>query len=108
MLNLIKCKAAAAVSDDMDQLEGTMYAKYSVGALSVGAQRGVVNQAGANDTSFDTTYLGISYAVSDNLSVSYNEIESRKITRRYRCRSRHGFNKHFIHNGWNDYWYRRC
>ena len=70
-------KETAGVSDK-DQLEGTMFAKYSIGALSLGAQRGVVNQAGANDTLFDTTYLGISYAVSDNLSISYNEIESRK------------------------------
>ena len=69
---------ATANADDEDDHEGTMYAKYSVGALSVGAQRGVVSQAGANDLSFDNTYLGISYAVSDNLSVSYNEIESRK------------------------------
>ena len=69
---------ATANSDDEDDHEGTLYAKYSVGALSVGAQRGVVSQPGANDLSFDNTYLGISYAVSDNLSVSYNEIESRK------------------------------
>ena len=70
-------KENLAVSD-ADQLEGTVYAKYSVGAVSLGAQRGVVNQAGLNDALFDTTYLGISYAVSDNLSISYNEIESRK------------------------------
>ena len=36
------------------QHEGTAYAKYSVGALSVGIQRGVVNIAGANDQSFDS------------------------------------------------------
>ena len=69
---------ATANSDDEDDHEGTIYAKYSVGALSVGAQRGVVSQPGANDLSFDTQYLGISYAVSDNLSLSYNEIESEK------------------------------
>ena len=55
-----------------------MYAKYTIGALSVGAQKGVVAIAGANDQSCDSTYLGISYAVSDNLSLSYNEIESEK------------------------------
>ena len=69
---------ATANADDEDDHEGTLYAKYSVGALSVGAQRGVVAIAGANDQSFDSTYLGISYAVSDNLSLSYNEIESEK------------------------------
>ena len=75
---LDKSAESVANADDMDTHEGTIYAKYSVGALSVGAQRGVVAIAGANDTSFDSTYLGISYAVSDNLSLSYNEIESEK------------------------------
>mgnify|MGYP001383345345 FL=1 len=63
---------------DKDQTEGTVYAKYSVGAFSLGAQKSAVNQAGANDALFDTEYLGISYAVSDNLSLSYNEITSLK------------------------------
>jgi outer membrane protein OmpU len=75
---LAKNANSVANADDLDVHEGTMYAKYSTGGLSVGIQRGVVAQAGANDTSFDSTYLGISYAVSDNLSVSYNEIESEK------------------------------
>ena len=70
-------KETAAISDK-DQTEGTVYAKYSVGAFSLGAQRSIVNQAGANTVTFDTEYLGISYAISDNLSVSYNEIESTK------------------------------
>ena len=73
-----KSAESVANADDMDTHEGTMYAKYSTGALSVGIQRGVVAIAGANDQSFDSTYLGISYAVSDNLSLSYNEIESEK------------------------------
>ena len=42
-------KENAAISDK-DQLEGTVYAKYSVGGLSLGAQRGVVDQAGLNNT----------------------------------------------------------
>ena len=75
---LAKNANSVANADDLDVHEGTLYAKYSTGGLSVGIQRGVVAQAGANDTSFDSTYLGISYAVSDNLSVSYNEIESEK------------------------------
>ena len=33
----------ADVANDTDQHEGTAYAKYSTGALSVGVQRGVVN-----------------------------------------------------------------
>jgi outer membrane protein OmpU len=70
-------KEAAAVSNS-DQTEGTVYAKYSYGGLTVGAQRGVVDIAAANNTTFDTEYLGISYAVSDNLSLSYNEIDGTK------------------------------
>jgi outer membrane protein OmpU len=65
-------------ADDTDQHEGTAYAKYTYGGLSVGVQRGVVNIAGLNDQLFDSEYIGISYAISDNLSVSYNEIDSRK------------------------------
>ena len=70
-------KELAGVSNK-DQQEGTVYAKYSAGAFSIGAQKSIVDQAAANNTTFDTTYLGISYAVSDNLSLSYNEIESTK------------------------------
>ena len=70
-------KETAGVSN-LDQLEGTAYVKYSIGALSLGAQKSIVDAAAANNTSFHTEYYGISYAVSDNLSVSYNEIESRK------------------------------
>jgi len=70
--------AAAGNVDDKDQDEGTAYVKYSVGALSLGAQRSVVNIASANTNTFHTDYIGISYAISDNLSVSYNEIESTK------------------------------
>jgi len=66
-----------ANADDTDQTEATAYAKYTIGGLSVGAQRGVVAIAGANDKLYDNEYIGISYAVSDNLSVSYNEIDSR-------------------------------
>jgi len=70
-------KEAAAVSNK-DQQEGTVYAKYSVGAFSLGAQKSIVDVAAANNVTFDTEYYGISYAVSDNLSLSYNEIESTK------------------------------
>jgi len=78
--NLNEASNSVANVDDMDQREATAYAKYSIGALSIGAQKGVVNKAGANDSTHVNEYIGISYAVSDNLSVSYNEIESRKST----------------------------
>ncbi len=59
--------------------EGTAYIKYSTGPVSVGYQRGVVvNSAGAEETQYKNEYIGISYKISDDLSVSYNEIEARK------------------------------
>jgi outer membrane protein OmpU len=70
-------KEDAALSG-ADQQEGTIYAKYSVGGFSLGAQKSIVDQAAKNNVTFDTEYYGISYAVSDNLSLSYNEIESTK------------------------------
>ena len=59
--------------------EGTAYIKYSTGPVSVGYQKGVVvNSAGSEETQYTNQYIGISYKISDDLSVSYNEIESRK------------------------------
>ncbi len=63
------------------QDEGTAYIKYSTGPVSVGFQRGVVSIQGAtSETSYDNEMFGISYKISDDLSVSYNELESRKST----------------------------
>ena len=70
--------ATLAGNDSRDQNEGTAYVKYSVGGLSIGGQRSAVDTGGTNSQTFHTDYIGISYAVSDNLSVSYNEIESTK------------------------------
>jgi outer membrane protein OmpU len=70
-------KEDAALSG-ADQQEGTIYAKYSVGGFSLGAQKSIVDQAAKNNVTFDTEYYGISYAVSDNLSLSYNEIDATK------------------------------
>ena len=53
---------------------------YAFGGLKVGAQRGVHNTSGTGEISYDNEYLGISYAVSDNLSISYNTIDSTKST----------------------------
>lgn len=61
------------------QQEGTAYVKYSTGPVSVGYQRGVVEVQGATaNTMYDNRMIGISYKVTDDLSVSYNELESRK------------------------------
>ena len=60
------------------QQEGTAYVKYSTGPVSVGYQRGVVEIMGATSNQmYDNEMIGISYKISDDLSVSYNELESR-------------------------------
>jgi hypothetical protein len=71
---------AASTQGAFFQREGTGYIKYSTGPVSVGYQRGVVENAsgGAESTAYDNEYIGISYKISDDLSVSYNEMESRK------------------------------
>ena len=58
--------------------EGTAYVKYTSGPISVGYQRGVVNVEAAAKGLYINEYAGISYKISDDLSVSYNEAESRK------------------------------
>ncbi len=65
-------------TDDEDVQEATAYVNYAFGALKVGAQKGAVNTAGTAETNYENDYVGISYAVSDNLSISYNEIDSRE------------------------------
>ena len=71
-----------------DREEGTAYVNYSYGPLSVGAQVGVVSfdiktqTDGATDVEwYKNTYYGVSYAVNDNLSVSYQNNESIKHSR---------------------------
>ena len=71
----------AIVAADQDQDEGTAYVTYAVGGLSVGYQKGAVSTAGLTEVHYKNEYVGVSYAISDNLSISYNEIESRKSDR---------------------------
>jgi outer membrane protein OmpU len=52
--------------------ERTMYANYAYGAATIGMQRSTSDSSAANGDK-DTMSMGISYAVSDDLSVSYNE-----------------------------------
>jgi len=71
--------AATSTQGTYHQDEGTAYIKYSTGPVSVGYQRGVVaNSAGSEETNYTNEYIGISYKINDELSVSYNEMESRK------------------------------
>ena len=60
--------------------EGTAYVKYASGPVSIGYQRGGVNVEAASKAIYINEYVGISYKISDALSVSYNEAESRKST----------------------------
>jgi len=74
--NLGNATTTSASATDVD--EGTVYANYAFGSLKVGAQRGVSSTGGTTEVEYDNSYLGVSYAISDNLSISYNEIESDK------------------------------
>jgi len=57
-----------------DQDEGTAYVTYAYGPITVGYQQGAVS-VGSSNTLYRNEYIGVSYAVSDNLSISYNTIE---------------------------------
>ncbi len=70
--------ATSSTSNDTDVDEGTAYINYAVGSFKIGAQRGVVATGGTAESLYDNEYYGVSYAISDNLSISYNEIESTK------------------------------
>ena len=63
---------------ERDQEEGTAYVKYSSGPVSVGYQKGAVSVEALAENLYVNEYIGISYKISDAISVSYNEIESRK------------------------------
>ena len=67
-----------AGSPENTQHEGTAYAKYAYGPLTVGYQAGAVAEQGLGGQSFKNKYFGISYAVSDDLSLSYNRLEARR------------------------------
>ena len=71
----------AVTTGEYGQDEGTVYIKYSTGPVSLGYQKGAVTNytGGAEETQFTNNYYGISYKVSDSLSVSYNEMDSRKV-----------------------------
>jgi len=73
---------SVSTTGNYGQDEGTAYIKYSTGPVSVGYQRGVVSVQGATaETFYDNRMIGISYKISDDLSVSYNELESTKNSR---------------------------
>ena len=53
----------------------TAYAKYAFGSFTIGMQDGSQDQQGATTSDDEYSALGISYQVSDDLSVSYNSSE---------------------------------
>jgi outer membrane protein OmpU len=59
--------------------EGTAYATYAWEGVTLGYQIGAVGGQGPGAAGYKNTYYGISYAVSDDLSVSYNITESQKL-----------------------------
>ena len=68
---------------DTEETTGTeiehtaMYVKYTYGSVTVGYQENEADaSAAANDIDFEA--FGISYAVSDNLTIAYNQSESKK------------------------------
>ena len=67
----------AVKSGSINQDEGTAYLTYAYGPLKVGYQVGAVS-VGSTGVAEKHEYHGISYAVSDDLSVSYNFIDSAK------------------------------
>jgi len=69
---------------DTEETTGTeiehtaMYVKYTYGSVTVGYQENEADgAAAANDIDFEA--FGISYAVSDNLTIAYNQSESVKL-----------------------------
>jgi hypothetical protein len=68
----------ALTTGDRDQEEGTAYIKYSSGPVSVGYQKGAVSVEGTAENIYVNEYIGLSYKINDDISVSYNEAESRK------------------------------
>ena len=65
-----------------EQSEGTAYLKYAIGPLTVGAQYAHVTKSGLGNETYKNKIWGISYAVSDDLSVSYNALDSKKTQHR--------------------------
>ena len=58
--------------------DGTAYATYAYGPVTIGYQVGAQGDSGLGRQAYKNTYMGISYAISDDLSVAYNNTVSRK------------------------------
>jgi outer membrane protein OmpU len=65
-------------ADGKDIDHDTIGVKYTFGALSVGAQVNDQDDADASGTDLETTIMGISYMINENLSVSYGSHSTSK------------------------------
>ncbi len=63
---------AAASSTDLE--ENTMYVTYAIGSMTIGGQVSDYDHDTANSDA-ESTAIGISYAVNDDISISYNTHE---------------------------------
>lgn len=64
---------------DNTREDGTAYATYAYGPVTIGYQVGAQGDSGPATQAYKNTYVGISYAISDDLSIAYNNTESRKM-----------------------------
>ena len=69
----------AVKSSAIDNDEATAYITYAYGPVKVGYQKSAVS-LGATNILHKTDYMSISYAVTDNLSVSYGQIDAQRTT----------------------------
>ena len=60
--------------------DATAYATYAYGPVTIGYQVGAQGDSGLAVQPYKNTYIGISYAVSDDFSISYNDTESQKMS----------------------------
>jgi hypothetical protein len=75
-LGIVDGSTTAVKQGSSDQDEGTAYATYAYGPVKVGYQVGAVSTGG--NVTYKNQYYGVSYAVSDNISLSYNWIDASK------------------------------
>ena len=69
----------AVKSGSYDQDEGTAYITYAYGPLKVGIQKSAVS-IGSSNILHKTDYYSVSYAATDNLSISYSHVDAQKTT----------------------------
>jgi len=58
-----------------DETYSTAFATYAMGAATVGYQYSEGRGGSAANTAMDTTLMGISYSVNEDIAISYNEME---------------------------------